>query len=339
MNYPSFLTLLAATSTVLANTEQLVLNGGLGGKNVVYWGVGDNNQRNLADYCNDNEAIDILVLSFLDTYGNGQSPSGQIGPCTIDLSGNGDGCDQLAADITTCQSEGVQIFISIGGGGASGYPASQADAEGIAWTLWNSYASPSAITGLAPRPFGDSFVNGWDLDVESNPNGDNQYYQYLVNALRSYFSNDTVNSYAISAAPQCYMQDGQPDANMGDTITNSVFDYVWVQFYNNRGCAPFTDEPGGSFNFDQIYQWMQTGASASAALLIGLSAAPGASGYSQDFLAPNDLLTLLQEYSSHPGFGGVMMWDAEFSDSMENTYGCSYAAEIGSILRNGYTCS
>jgi chitinase len=101
------------------------------------------NEKSLGNYCQFSHGIDIIVLSFLSNYGNGNKPSSNFGDCTIDSNGNGQNCESLANDITTCQAAGKKIFLSIGGDGASGSVVSQADAEGVAFTLWNSYASPN----------------------------------------------------------------------------------------------------------------------------------------------------------------------------------------------------
>lgn len=74
-------------------------------------------------------------------------------------------------------------------------------------------------------------VDGFDLDIE---NGIGAYpYQYLVSTLRELFETDKSKQYYISGAPQCVV----PDASMGDMIFNSVFDYLFVQFYNTPTCS------------------------------------------------------------------------------------------------------
>ena len=65
--------------------------------------------------------------------------------------------------------------------------------------MWNSYGNPAFKDdgSTSPRPFGDVFVNGFDLDIE-NSNGETNY-QYLVNKLQGYFAKDTGNT--IRAVP------------------------------------------------------------------------------------------------------------------------------------------
>lgn len=298
-------------------------------------------EKSLGNYCQSSQGIDIIVLSFLSSYGGGKTPSGNFGDCTIDSSGNGQDCSSLAADIRTCQSAGKKVFISIGGGGASGSVTSQADAEGVAFTLWNSYASPSVTSG-APRPFGDVFVNGWDLDIESNPNGQNTNYKYLVNKLRSFFPSDSSNTYYISGAPQCPL----PEVNMGDAIDNSKFDYLFIQFYNNDYCSAyqFVRPDGGKgdgFNFDVWESYVSAHASAGAKLLVGLPASTKASTGSDDgakyFLSSSELTSLVDSFTTHTGFAGVMLWDAGNSD-LDINDGCEYDQEVRSVLDKGQSC-
>ena len=281
------------------------------------------------------------MLSFLSTYGGGKTPGGNIGDCTIDSGGNGQSCSSLAADIQTCQSSGKEVFLSIGGADAPGSVTSQADAEGVAFTLWNSYANPSATSGT-PRPFGNAFVNGWDLDIESNPNGQNTNYKFLVNKLRSFFPLDSKNTYHISGAPQCPL----PEANMGDAIDNSKFDYIFIQFYNNPSCSAYQfvrpdGGEGNGFNFDVWETYVSSHASTGAKLLVGLPASPTAADGHTDgakfFLSPSELTSLVTKFSGHNGFGGIMLWDAGNSD-LDNNGGCTYDQEVRSVLDNGHAC-
>jgi len=303
----------------------------------VYWGQNDAEQS-LGNYCQSSQGIDIIVLAFLSTYGGGKAPSGSFGDCTIDGNGNGD-CSSLAADIRTCQSTGKKVFISIGGGDAdSGSVTSQADAEGVAWTLWNSYANPNVTSNAAPRPFGDVFVNGWDLDIESNPTSQNSNYKYLVNKLRGFFPSDSSNTYYISGAPQCPL----PEVNMGDAIDNAQFDYLFIQFYNNDFCSAyqFVRPDGGQgdgFNFDVWETYVSAHASAGAKLLVGLPASTSAGDDMKYFLSPSELTSLVGSFTSHPGFAGVMLWDAGNSDLDPND-GCEYDQEVRSVLDTGHAC-
>ena len=217
------------------------------GLNVVYWGQ-DDSEKSLGSYCAANQGIDIIVLAFLSTLGNGHTPSGNFGnECSVNSAGQGS-CGTLATDINTCKSNGKKVLISVGGAGANYDLSGTADADGVAWSLWNEWAAPGAVSSLAPRPIGNSFVDGWDFDIESNPNNSGQYLGELVTKLRSYFSSDPSHTYYISGAPQCPL----PETNMGAAIKSAKFDYLFIQFYNNDYCSAYQlfQNDGGSFNYD-----------------------------------------------------------------------------------------
>jgi chitinase len=314
-----------------------------GSQNVAYWGQNTEN-ADLSTYCASGAGIDILVLSFLYQYGNGiTTPSGVIGPtCYISTTGEPQSCDDLASQIATCQSAGVKILLSLGGAAGSYSLQSQAEAEAIGQFLWDSYGNSGNTT--VPRPFGKTFVNGWDFDIELN-GGSSQYYQYMIAKLRSNFASDSANQYYISGAPQCPL----PEPNMGIIIGNSTFDYVWTQFYNNNNGLDNTtyescalgingDAP---FNFNEWLSFLATTPSKDAKLFIGVPAstlaANGGSGGAIYYASPDQLATVVSGVEGESQFGGIMMWSAGYSDSNVNN-GCTYAQEAKHILTTGSPC-
>jgi len=108
-------------------------------------------------------------------FGNGQDiASGTIGQsCFITNAGVGQNCDALTSAIQTCKNNGVKIILSLGGASSSWALASQSEAETIAQNLWDAYGNVAG--GSVPRPFGSTFVDGFDFDLESNQG--NQYFQ------------------------------------------------------------------------------------------------------------------------------------------------------------------
>ena len=88
------------------------------------------------------------------------------------------------------------------GGAVGAYSlSSQQEAETIGQALWDAYGNGNAKNPDTPRPFGSTFVNGWDFDIEASSG--NQYYQYMISTLRSNFASDSANTYYITGAPQC----------------------------------------------------------------------------------------------------------------------------------------
>ncbi|KAK2608585.1 Chitinase 2 [Conoideocrella luteorostrata] len=305
-----------------------------GTQNVVYWGqngggVVENND--LATYCTKEAGIDVVVLAFLYQYGNGfKIPSGTIGQsCYISTSGQGQQCDGLAKAIDTCKGNGVKVILSLGGASGSYSLSSQEEAETIGQNLWDAYGNSNS-KGSVPRPFGNTFVDGWDFDIESNIG--NKYYEFMIAKLRSNFASDSGNKYYIAGAPQCPI----PEPNMNEIITKAQFDYLWVQFYNNPGCSV-----DGTINYDDWKKNVANTPSANAKIFIGVPASPlGATGTESGakyYLKPDALANLVGQHTNDPAFGGIMMWAAGFSDANVNN-GCTYAQEAKRILTTGRAC-
>ncbi|KAM0474792.1 hypothetical protein ACHAPX_007313 [Trichoderma viride] len=302
-----------------------------GPQNVVYWGaVG---KSNLSDYCTSTSSgIDVLVLSFLNTFGgaSGSIPSGALGyeDCVVNPGDDAAPlCSHLASEIKTCQSAGKKVIVSLGGGLGSYSLVSQSQAETIGQYLWDAYGN-SGNTSVH-RPFGNVFVNGWDFDLE-NPDG-HEFYPHLISTLRSNFAKDPSNKYYITGAPQCPL----PEANMGDAIQNSVFDYLFVQFYNNpQRCS--LNVPGNlPLNWGEWTTFLSSTKSSSAKIFVGAPAGPGAA--SSGVVEPSHLASVVNSVKSDPSFGGVMLWDASYSDE-HVIAGCTFAQQVKSILTTGTTC-
>ena len=332
MHLPAMLTSLSLMASAALAAPTILPRQASGAQNVVYWGQngGGTVEADLSTYCTADSGIDIIILAFLYEYGNGNNiASGTIGQsCYIAPSGEGQQCDALATAIDTCKSNSVKVILSLGGAAGAYSLQSQEQAQTIGQNLWDAYGN--APNGSVPRPFGSTFVNGWDFDIESNSG--NQYYQYMISTLRSNFASDSSRKYVITGAPQCPI----PEPNMNVIITNAQFDYLWVQFYNNPGCSV-----NGPINYDDWKTNIAKTPSANAKIFIGVPASPlGATGTSsgaQYYLEPGALATLVGQYDSDAAFGGVMMWSAGFSDTNVNN-GCTYAQEAKHILTAGSAC-
>jgi Chitinase len=218
--------------------------------------------------------------------------------------------------------------LSLGGAAGDHSLSSRQEAETIGQNLWEAYSN----TGRSdiPRPFGSTFVNGWDFNLERNSG--NQYYQYLISKLRSNFASDSSNTYYITSAPQY----PTPEPNIQEVITKAQFDYLWVQFYNNPGCSV-----NGAINYKQWVSNVANTPSANAKIFIGVPAsllgATGTPSGSQYYLVPNDLASLVSQHKGNTAFGRIMMWSAGFSDANVND-GCTYAQEAEHILSTGMPC-
>uniref|UniRef100_F6I684 GH18 domain-containing protein n=1 Tax=Vitis vinifera TaxID=29760 RepID=F6I684_VITVI len=124
--------------------------------------------------------------------------------------------------------------------------------------------------------------------------GTTQHWDELAKTLSEFSGQRKVY---LSAAPQCPF----PDAWMGTAIATGLFDYVWVQFYNNPPCQ----YSGNADNL--INSWNQWTTIEAGQVFLGLPAAPAAagSGYiEQDVLVSQ----VLPSIKTSPKYGGVMLW-------------------------------
>jgi len=317
-------------------------------ENAVYWGANDN-ERNLGDYCESGQGIDIIILAFLQSFGAETYPNGGFGACSVNADQSfSDECAAVGRDITTCQENGIKVFVSIGGAAADNMWAlsSDNDAKGVAYSLWNSYANPSATSNSA-RPFGDATVDGWDIDLESRgKEGYGSSYKYLgtmINALRDYFPSDSSRTYYIGGAPQCYIDGSTPggDDNMGLSMQAAQYDYLWIQFYNNNcaannlfnNTALNTETGDGTYNFGDWPGVLKGGASENAKLLVGLPGAPDAGDIDYYYVHPHNVPSLISQSQGTKNFAGIMIYDAGASDEI-NYKGNNYAQVVKNALNN-----
>jgi chitinase len=159
------------------------------------------------------------------------------------------------------------------------------------------------------------------------------YYDTFVNSLRSLYAQDTSKGYYVSAAPKCVY----PDASVGTALTNSHFDMVFVQFYNNY-CGAAS---GASFNYGTWDTWAKSSPNPNVKVFIGVPAAPAAAG--SGYITPAALSTLVASVKSkYSSLGGVMMWDAsESSANVINkmTYAQNAKAALGGSVSSASSAS
>ncbi|XP_027360095.1 hevamine-A-like [Abrus precatorius] len=254
------------------------------GSIAIYWGQ-NGEEGKLAEACATGN-YEFAILAFLPTFGNGQTPM-------INLAGHCDptnnGCSGLSSDIKSCQAKGIKVLLSLGGGAGSYSLASAQDARQVATYLWNNFLGGQSSS----RPLGPAVLDGIDFDIEG---GSNLYWDDLARYLKGY-SYRGKNVY-LTAAPQCPF----PDAWIGNALKTGLFDYVWVQFYNNPPCQ-YSSEVS---NLEDAWkQW--TSDIPANKIFLGLPASPQAAG--SGFIDVNDLTSnVLPAIKSSSKYGGVMLW-------------------------------
>jgi chitinase len=215
------------------------------------------------------------------------------------------GCTIVSGGIKSCQQQGIKVLLSLGGGIGNYSLASKGDAKNVADYLWNNFLGGQSSS----RPLGDAVLDGIDFDIEQ---GSTLYWEDLARFLSKYG-----RKVYLAAAPQCPF----PDSNLGTALNTGLFDYVWVQFYNNRPCQYSS---GNTTNL--LNSWNRWTTSIDAGkIFLGLPAAPSAAGSGY---IPPDVLTsqILPVIKKSPKYGGVMLWSKYWDD--QNGYSPSIISSV-----------
>ncbi|KAB5524175.1 hypothetical protein DKX38_021924 [Salix brachista] len=261
----------------------------------IYWGQ-HGGEGTLAATC-DTGNYQFVNVAFLYSFGNG------VPTPVLNLAGHcdpGSGtCTVFSDQIKSCQSQGIKVLLSIGGGAGPYGLSSAEDAVQVATYIWNNFLGGQSSS----RPLGDAILDGVDFDIEA---GSGLYWDDLARALKG-FSQQV----HLAAAPQCPF----PDAHLDTAIKTGLFDYVWVQFYNNPPCQYSGGDAGNLLN-----AWNQWITVASDQIFLGLPAALEAA--SGGFIPADDLNTkVLPFIKTSPKYGGVMLWSRYY----DQLYGYSDA--------------
>lgn len=281
------------TITLLLSLLLTLVATAYGGGIAVYWGQ-NGEEGTLADTCNTGRYAYVMI-SFLFQFGNGQSPEiGLAGHCNVD-------CTGVSTGIRNCQNRGVKVLLSLGGGDGEYTLNSPAEAKNLADYLWNNFLGGSSSS----RPLGPAVLDGIDFDIEM---GSTNQYAALARYLSAHSTPQ--RKVYLSAAPQCPF----PDDNLDSALNTGLFDFVWVQFYNN----PQAQCQYNGNNNNIINSWKVWTSSINARkIFLGLPASPQAAGSGY---IPKNVLTsqILPAIKSSAKYGGVMLWSRHFD--VQNGY-------------------
>ncbi|XP_027119883.1 basic endochitinase-like [Coffea arabica] len=253
----------------------------------VYWGQ-NAREGTLSDTCSSG-LYKIVNIAFLPTFGNGQTPK-------LNLAGHCDpssgGCQKLSSSIRQCQSQGIKVMLSIGGGAGSYSLSSDNDARQVANYLWNNFLGGKSNS----RPLGEAVLDGIDFDIEHEQG--QSYYATLARALSDY-SKQGKKVY-LTAAPQCPF----PDRSLNTALSTGLFDYVWIQFYNNPPCEYTSSSPN---NFKNSWNKWTSSIKANQ-FFVGLPASTAAAGngYVPKQVLISEVLPFVKGSSK---YGGIMLYD------------------------------
>ncbi|KAF7905885.1 hypothetical protein EAF00_000164 [Botryotinia globosa] len=369
MSSSKFFTVAAATFAFIAPAAALY-DSSSPANLALYWGSGPS-QTNLSYYC-EQSTVDIIPLAFMnvfpaqgdgypaENFGNacyGQpiftpGPGYPLGHVETSKDQLYVQCPGIQEGIPYCQSLGKKILLSLGGASNTYQLTGAADGEYFADFLWGSYGpfKQSWLDAGGIRPMDGGYygtdpsihidIDGFDFDIEFGPTDYSEGYIAMINRLREHFAENPSKKYFISGAPQCPL----PEPNMGAMIAGAQFDLLWIQFYNNAAAqctarqwaddyALTGQKYSLSFTYDKWVSTINSGASAGASIYLGLLGSPLA-GTASDYISPLEAQSLIESYHHKPQFGGVMIWEATYSQ--ENTdaelNGDSYHGFIKSCL-------
>ncbi|XP_054778569.1 acidic endochitinase-like [Prosopis cineraria] len=252
----------------------------------IYWGQ-NGGEGSLADACNTGN-YKFVNIAFLSTFGNGKTPQLNLAGHCNPAAGT---CKGISAGIKTCQSKGIKVLLSIGGGSGGYSLNSAAEANQLANYIWNNFLGGSSDS----RPLGDAVLDGVDFDIEA---GNGQHWDELARALKK-FNQKMI----LSAAPQCPF----PDSHLSSAVNTGLFNYVWVQFYNNPPCQ----YANGNIN-NLVNAWKRWTTVQASQVFLGVPASQAAAG--SGFIPVNVMNSqVLPAIKGSPKYGGVMIWD-RFND-------------------------
>ncbi|CAL9040638.1 unnamed protein product [Musa banksii] len=222
------------------------------------------------------------LVAFVNQFGGNQDLAGHCDPNTNDST-------FLSNDIILCQRDyNVKVMLSLGGAIGKYRLVSKEEAREVAHYIWNNFLVGSSSN----RPLGNAVLDEVDFDIEG---GSRDHWDDLPRCLKAYSTPE--RKVYLSATPQCPM----PDYFLQPAIDTGLFDYLWVQFYNN-----YCRYSGNVATFEQIWnRWTSMNVSK---VFLGVPASHQAAG--GGFVRPAELITqVLPIVKRSEKYGGIMLWN------------------------------
>ncbi|CAL0320490.1 unnamed protein product [Lupinus luteus] len=254
----------------------------------IYWGQ-NNGDGSLTETCDSNK-YDIVLLSFLVQFGcDRENKWNFAGHC-----GDWSPCTKLQPEIEHCQAKGVKVLLSLGGAPSPPLDyglCSLQDAKNVAKYLYDNFLSGKY------GPLGSVTLDGIDFDIEKTE----LYWDDLARELDTYRQN---KYFYLSAAPQCPTE--PKIYYLEKAIQTGLFDYIFIQFYNNGQCE-YSTSAGTTLLLQSWDKWASL-VKSNNSIFLGLPAAESAArtGYIPPEIVNSEVLPHIKEASN---YGGVMFWD------------------------------
>ncbi|KAK7270441.1 hypothetical protein RIF29_23581 [Crotalaria pallida] len=257
----------------------------------IYWGQ-NNGDGNLTAACNSYRYKTILLASLVQFGCDREVKWNFADHC----GGDSNSCTNLQSEIEYCQSKGIKVLLSIGGADVWAYDyglCSTEDAKNVSNYLYDNFLSGQN------GPLGNVTLDGIDFDIEKT----DLYWDDLARELDTY--RQSGRYFYLSAAPQCptepkiyYLQ---------KAIETGLFDYIFIQFYNNPQCE-YSPIYGVGSLLNSWDKWASIVKRLPSNIYLGLPAAKSAvqSGYMPPEVVNVGVLPYIKKT---PNYGGVMLWD------------------------------
>ena len=159
------------------------------------------------------------------------------------------------------------------------------------------------------RPLDLAVLDSIDFDIEGGSN----LHGY---DLARYIKGHNKQIY-ITVAPQCPF----PDASIGIGLNTGLFDYVWVQFYNN---PPYQNNPSAIGSLEDAWK-LWTSYIPTNKIFLGLPASPKAaeSGFTPVADRNSKLLPAIKRSAK---YGRIMLWSRYYDGQT------GYSSSIKSLV-------
>ncbi|KAF7814272.1 G-type lectin S-receptor-like serine/threonine-protein kinase CES101 [Senna tora] len=251
----------------------------------IVWGQ-NRNEGTLQETCATGK-YSIVVISILYAFGNGQTPQ-------LNLAGHCDpssSCTAVGKEIGYCQKQGIKVILCVGAGDDDYNRASSNDFKSLSNYLWNNFLGGSSVS----RPFGDAVIDGICFYLPESITHVEDLARYLRN-----FSTVAQKVY-VAATPECPFPD---NSTFGTSIDTRLFDYLWVEFFNNPSCE-YSEANSDAF----LYTWNRW-----AQWFYGtkmFATFPASREATVTGFVPADLLIskVFPAIKKSQNYGGVMLWE------------------------------
>lgn len=160
---------------------------------------------------------------------------------------------------------------------------------------------------------GDAVLDGVDFDIELGT----PHYAALARRLSEHSKQSGKKVY-LSAAPQCPF----PDQKLDPALKTGLFDYVWIQFYNNPSCE---FDPSNPEQFKKAWNTWTSNIPARK-FFVGLPASKDAAN--NGFVGSKTLNSQVLPFVKKSGdkYGGVMLWNR--AEDMKTGYSSHIKASV-----------